>query len=233
MPSVFQATSMGTPTVRIAIACILLAAFCGESAATTILGRPASRRTVAIQPFAGIPKAHVAEAERALGAYYKCTVRVLPEIALPREAFTKVKSPRYRADKLLDFLRGQLPEGCDHVIGLTAHDISTTKYEDWATRKIKEPAWKYEDWGIFGLGEMPGKACIVSTFRLKKGVPEEKLRERLRKICCHEVGHNLGLPHCTQSEKCFMRDGAEKISTVDAESETLCTHCAKRVGVEG
>jgi archaemetzincin len=223
---------MGTPTVGIVIACIVLAGHFGQSAAAPILGRPASRRTIAIQPFAGIPAEHVAEAERALTAYYKCAVRVLPEIALPREAFTEVKTPRYRADKLLDFLRGRLPEGCDHVIGLTASDISTTKYEDWATRKIKQPEWKYEDWGIFGLGEMPGKACIVSTFRLKGGVGEEKLRERLRKICCHEVGHNLGLPHCSKSEECFMRDGAEKIATVDAESETLCEHCAKRVGID-
>ena len=62
---------------------------------------------------------------------------------MPKEAFTKIKMPRYRADKLLEFLQRKRPGDCDHVLGLTASDISITKYEDWASRKIKEPEWKY------------------------------------------------------------------------------------------
>lgn len=216
---------------------VLLPLFVLSTLAFTCFGdaetKTAEQRSIAIQPFAGIPAEHVDEVKTALETYYKCTVKILPEIRLPQEAYTEVKAPRYRADKLLDFLKNRLPEGCDHVLGLTASDISTTKYEDWATRKVLEPEWKYKDWGIFGLGQMPGTACVVSTHRLKGGADEELLRERLRKVCCHEVGHNLGLPHCTNSEKCFMRDGAEKIATVDAESEALCDACAKRVGISG
>ncbi len=193
--------------------------------------KTASDRVIAIQPFEGIPESHIAEAKKALENYYGCAVRVLPEAALPKAAFTKVKTPRYRADKLLIFLRRQLPADCDHILGLTASDISTTKYEDWTTRAIKKPEWKYKDWGIFGLGRMPGSACVVSTYRLKGGVKEAKLKERLRKVVCHEIGHNLGLPHCTASKECFMRDGAEKVATIDAESESLCVHCARKVGV--
>jgi archaemetzincin len=193
--------------------------------------KPAVERSVAIQPFAGLPAEYAEEVKKALETYYGCTVIMLAEIELPDEAYTEEKTPRYRADKLLVFLKEKLPEGCDHVLGLTASDISTTKYEHWATRKIKAPEWRYKDWGIFGLGQMPGSACVVSTHRLKAGANDELLRERLRKVCCHEVGHNLGLPHCTDSEECFMRDGAEKIATVDAESEKLCEVCAKKVGV--
>ena len=211
--------------------CILLLAV--VSIAASVKKKPASERLIGIQPFGSFPEKHVKEVKKALEEYYGCKVKVLPKVALPKEAFTKVKTPRYRADKLLKFLNENRPPDCDHVIGLTSKDISTTKYEDWATRKIKEPEWKYKDWGIFGLGQMPGTACLVSTHRLKMkgGGKEAKLLERLRKVACHEIGHNLGLPHCEHSEKCFMRDGAESISTVDAEAEALCTRCAAIVGV--
>jgi len=132
---------------------------------------------------------------------------------------------------LLDFLNKKLPKDCDHIIGLTSSDISTTKYEEGSSHEVKKPEWKYNDWGIFGLGQMPGTACVVSNFRLKAGVGEAKLRERLRKNACHEIGHNLGLPHCEHSDKCFMRDAVESIATVDADDERLCPHCADLVNV--
>lgn len=51
---------------------------------------------------------------------------------------------------------------------------------------------------------------------------------RLKKICIHEVGHNLGLPHCT-TNKCVMQDAVETIKTVDNESEELCAECRLKI----
>jgi len=125
---------------------------------------------------------------------------------------------------LIRFLRKNIDRNYDFIIGLTDKDISTTKYSNTSTKTIKEPTYKYADWGIFGLGFMPGKSCIVSTFRLK----EKNFRSRFIKICCHELGHNFGLPHCSD-KSCIMQDAAETIKTIDNVKLNLCNSCKKKI----
>lgn len=105
------------------------------------------------------------------------------------------------------------------IVGLTEKDISTTKGE-------------IEDWGVFGLGYLPGKACIVSTFRLgAKAEPadaERIKRERLVKVVIHEIGHNFGLDHCPEI-RCTMQDAMGSILTVDRENG-FCRKCTEVLG---
>lgn len=181
--------------------------------------------TIAIQPLGDVKKEYVENVKVALSNYYSCNVKVLKPIKIPEEAFINVKSPRYRADYLIKYLKEIKPSKYSNIIGLTEKDISTTKYSNWALKTIKEPKSRYEDFGIFGLGYRPGPSCIVSTFRLGKTT---KLSSRLTKIACHEIGHNLGLPHC-ENKKCFMQDAAEKISTIDNVSLDLCNNCKSKL----
>ena len=70
---------------------------------------------------------------------------------------------------------------CVKIVGLTSKDISFTKGEVY-------------DWGIFGLGSLDGKACVISTFRLGAGKADNALKmQRLIKFINHEVGHTFGL----------------------------------------
>ena len=98
--------------------------------------------------------------------------------------------------------------------------------KDIANNNIKR---KVKEWGILGLGYTPGKTCVVSTYRLKKGVSESKFKNRLQKVCIHELGHNLGLPHCKYNSLCIMNDANGTISQVDKEKIIFCTNCKNKL----
>jgi archaemetzincin len=142
-------------------------------------------------------------ARAALAAFLSFDVVTLAPVPYPREAWYAPRK-RWRADKLLDFLRDSLPADGDRVLGVCAADISTTKGE-------------HKDWGIMGLGTIGGRACVVSRFRCKKGSRGTlHTRVRLAKVCLHEVGHTLGSDHCP-TKGCLMEDARGRVSTVDGE----------------
>jgi archaemetzincin len=157
---------------------------------------------------------------------YKAEIVFLAPIPLPANTFTNVKSPRYRADKLLQFLKTIKPADCQYIIGITNRDISTTKRNSLGM--TLKPAWKYEDWGVFGLGYVRGPACVVSSFRIKN-CSKQLLISRMQKISIHEIGHNMGLLHCTADEKCVMQDAVESVKTVDKAQPSLCKACRLKI----
>ena len=180
---------------------------------------------VAIQPFGEFSSKEAKIMQEKIAEFYHVKVTLLKPVELPKKAYINIKSSRYRADTLIRFLRKNMDCNYNFVIGLTDKDISTTKYSNKLKKTIKQPNYKYADWGVFGLGFMPGKSCIVSTFRLK----EKNFRSRFIKICCHELGHNFGLPHCSD-KTCIMQDAAETIKTIDNVRLNLCNSCKKKVG---
>lgn len=124
-------------------------------------------------------------------------------IEFPEKSFYSPRN-RYRADSIIKNLKNNI--GKDSVIvGLSHFDISTTK------NRIK-------DWGIMGLGYRPGKACVVSDFRLSR----KNKSEQFYKLVLHELGHTEGLPHCKENT-CMMRD-AEGGNPFDQE-KSFCRKC--------
>ncbi|MEM6299515.1 MAG: hypothetical protein AAF740_12575 [Bacteroidota bacterium] len=181
---------------------------------------------VGIQPFKGFDKTLTDSVQQTLERVYGFKVVVLPPAELPKSAFVRIKSPRYRADSLLRFLRATKPDTIDYLLGLTHKDISTTKRDKFGN--IKKPESKYTDWGVFGLGFRPRPSCVVSTYRIRK-TSHKNFILRLQKITMHEVGHNLGLPHCDSGDKCVMKDAAETIKTIDYVALELCSECKSRI----
>lgn len=148
--------------------------------------------------------------------FYGCEVTLFNEKKIPDFAYYKPRN-RYKADSLLKYLKQNLPKDHELTIGITNKDIST-----------KDEI--HDDWGVFGLGFLGGPSCVVSDFRLKKSAKDKKhLQERLVKVVLHELGHTLGLPHCTADKKCLMRDAEGTIKSVDEEERYLCEGCKNKL----
>ncbi len=183
-------------------------------------GERMNKQYIAIQPYDGVEDYLIDSISKAVKETYAYDVVIYEKIKHPENAFIHTKTPRYRADTLIRELRKSLPDSIRLILGVTPKDISFTKRD--AQGNIKKPESRYADWGIFGLGFCPGKSCIVSTFRLSTNHPE--FYNRLKKVAVHEIGHNLGLKHCPDTQ-CVMTDAAEKISTIDNVKLSLCDVC--------
>ncbi len=130
-----------------------------------------------------LPQADVAAVKTALTAFFGVEVRLLDRVSHPKKAWYKPRR-RWRAEKLLDFLRARMPADGFRILGLTGADISTTK-------------GPHKDWGILGLATIDGVACVISSFRAKRRSRGRRhARVRLAKVAVHEIGHTLGLEHC-------------------------------------
>ena len=178
---------------------------CKQSANSIInIKNNTDKFTVALMPYKGFDTTLVE-------VFYKCNAIIIPVSNLPTNAFYTPRQ-RYKADSLLVFQKQLAKDGIRSVIGFTAKDISTAT----------------PDWGVFGLGYCPGKACVISTYRLKKAsVTTVQLKERLIKVVLHELGHNLGLPHCTFNKECLLTDAGGTIKQVDRERKWLCSKCTQ------
>lgn len=168
------------------------------------------RRSVRLEILGDFPEPAIAEIET--GLRDELNVQVLPTVRrpLPPEAYYPPRK-RYRAEKLLRVIEREQPARTS-VLGMTQVDISTTK-------------GRVQDWGVFGLGMIGGTSSVISTFRLKRGKPSaERYRFRIVSTAVHEVGHMLGLEHCTEP-RCVMNDAEGSIKTVDNSTGKLGPGC--------
>jgi len=173
--------------------------------------------TVAVVPLGEFPAALLGEIEAGLRAELGVGVLVSAPMALPRAAYYAPRR-RYRAERLLDALRPQLRPPATRMLGVTAVDISTTAHGVY-------------DWGVLGLGDLAGTACVLSTFRCRMNSPSEaQSRWRMVTTSVHEVGHTLGLEHCPDV-RCLMTDARGSVRTVDATTGHLCARCRRRLGL--
>lgn len=81
---------------------------------------------------------------------------------------------------------------------------------------------------VFGEALCPGKAALISLFRLRPefyGEPPDMTLFTVRalKEAIHELGHTLGLPHCPQPS-CVMHFSNSILDT-DRKQNLFCERC--------
>ena len=174
------------------------------------------RLVVAIQPFGHLDASVVKKVQAGIAKRFDVDVVVLSERALPASAYYRPRD-RYRAERLLEVLDREAAGKYTKIVGLTSRDISTSTE-------------RHADWGVFGLGELDGVPCVVSTHRLERGgAGDDVVGDRVVKAVNHELGHTFGIDHCP-TDGCLMSDAHGTIRTVDAGDGQFCAACSQRLG---
>jgi archaemetzincin len=145
----------------------------------------------------------------------KCTL-IGEVFSVPSETLDKVRG-QYRSDIILSQIHAyaEKTKRFERVLGITDIDIFV-------------PELNF----VFGQAECPGMAALVSLFRLKpefygKKPNIELLVERVTKEAVHELGHTIGLVHCS-NPFCVMYF-SNSIFETDRKQSLFCNKCQMKI----
>jgi len=179
---------------------------------SAIINTKSNYNSIHILPLGNVSKEVIQDVSSGLSSFYH--KEIIIEKAVPLENSLLAKSgKRYSAERILKKFKNS-----NITLVITEKDIVSKK-------------GNVDEFGIFGLGNQPGKTCVISPFRPRWNSTPQLLKERLQKISIHEIGHNLGLDHCTKNSKCLMCSAKGTIKQVDQEEMFFCEYCRKIIGI--
>jgi len=143
----------------------------------------------------------------------KTTCTLIPEtLAIPKDALDITRN-QYRSDIILAKIRDhtQKKKSLDRILGIIDADIFVQQLNF-----------------VFGEAMYPGKEAVISLWRLRPefhGKPAniELFIERTTKEAVHELGHTLGLAHCS-NPFCVMYF-SNSIFDTDRKQSLFCNKC--------
>jgi archaemetzincin len=169
---------------------------------------------IGVLPIGNVDEAALRRIREGLTRVFPDTTCVVVDEKIPlrEEAFNK-KRKQYQSHVMLSEVRGYAVKktGLNRALGVVDADIFV-------------PELNF----VFGAAACPGKAAVISLWRLK---PEfygespnmELFLERAVKEAVHELGHTLGLRHCPHSS-CVMHF-SNSIFDTDIKQSLFCDSC--------
>jgi archaemetzincin len=173
-----------------------------------------SAPSITLVPLGNVSDSDIKFIKKELEGFYQVPVAVHKRIPLDPKLQVK-GTKKYQANLILNFLNSEFKNTKGKVLALTKRDICIERELNGVVHK---------NWGIFGLGIVGGKSCVVSTHRFGK-----KNFGRLSKVAIHEVGHTLGIPHCETSPDCLMGDAKGKGKKLDTKKPQICGKCKAKI----
>jgi len=130
---------------------------------------------------------------------------LLETVPLIESAYNS-KRGQYLSDELLHEVKWHVAlNGENHTLGVTTVDLYTQGLNF-----------------VFGQAELPGKAAIISLNRLNHQ-STELFHNRMLKEAVHELGHTMGLRHCSNI-KCVMHF-SNSLEDTDIKDAIYCPRC--------
>lgn len=155
-----------------------------------------------------------------LETYYALPARRLPSVPMgdvpedARRGSVETDDAQVLAPYLIDeYVTPNMPSDALVTVGITTHDI-------WPSRSFGF---------VFGLAQGDRGIVSLDRFGSLKAADDDVRIARLRaiKVTVHEVGHMLGIMHCTAYE-CRM-NGANGRRELDEQPLWLCPECEAKV----
>ena len=167
-------------------------------------------RCITICPIGPVKEDIIVRIAQCINTRSRVLCRIAPEMKKPEYAYNK-RRRQYDSKLILQHLLECCPQDTLRFVGVIGEDLYV-------------PILKF----VYGLSQIQGRCCVISTHRLRPrfyGHPEDQglFISRIEKTALHELGHSFGLTHCRE-RSCVMFSSS-RIEDTDFKQPDFCPTC--------